>query len=397
MTFPLPRIMTYSHDGVGLGHMRRNLRLVGAVLPKLPQAAVLMVTGSPAASSFHYPPRVDNLKLPSLSKVANDHFVSQRLGLDRAGITRLRSSLLAAAVEAYEPDLVLVDFYPLGVQGELAAALRSLRERCPNTPVVLGWRDILDSPDNVWRDWGQTGQFEAIESMYEHVLVYGCRDVYDPIAEYHLPAAVARRITFTGYLLAPPSPPRRTAAAGGPTVVCTLGGGKDGKEVAWRFLAAMEHLGPKGWNGALVTGPIMAPTDHAVLSEAALRQGTVCVSFVEDLPALLSGADAVVAMGGYNTVCEVLASGTPAVLVPRIVPRREQLIRATKLADRGLVHMVLPDEATGPRLSAAIEQQARQDRSEIRARLAASLNTDGLRNAAAVLASVARQPIEVAG
>lgn len=391
------RILTYSHDGVGLGHLRRNLRLVEALLPTLPDAAVLMMTGSPASSSFSFPDRVDNMKMPSLSKVANDHFVSQRLGLDRAEITALRSALLTAAVEAYLPDLVLVDFYPLGVQGELTAALNSLKERCPDTPVVLGWRDILDSPEQVRRDWGDTGQFDAIGSLYERVMVYGCQDVYDPIAEYGLPPRIADRVAFTGYLLAPASPPRRISRADGPTVLCTLGGGKDGRDVAWRFLAAMEHLGPKGWSGVLVTGPIMAPADHRALSEAAGRQDVHCVSFVPDMPALLAGADVVVTMGGYNTVCEALASGTPAVLVPRVVPRQEQLIRATMLAQRGLVRSVLPDQATGSALSAAIEAQSRQDRAELVARLATSLDTDGLRTAADVLASVARRPVELAG
>jgi predicted glycosyltransferase len=262
---------------------------------------------------------------------------------------------------------------------------------------VLGWRDILDSPEQVRRDWFDTGQIDAIASMYERVLVYGCQDVYDPIAEYRLPPVLAERVTFTGYLLPPPSPPRRPTGADRPTVVCTLGGGKDGQEVAWRFLAAMEHLSPKGWAGVLITGPIMAPADHTALSEAAARQGIACESFVDDLPALLAGADVVVAMGGYNTVSEVLASGTPAVLVPRCVPRREQLIRATALARRRLVRMVLPAEATAKRLSTAVEEQARQDRTELVGRLAESLNTDGLSTAAGVLASVVREPVEATG
>jgi predicted glycosyltransferase len=396
MTFPMPRIITYSHDGVGLGHLRRNLRLVNAVLPELPDAAVLMITGSPAASSFQYPARVDNLKLPSLSKVANDHFVSDRLGLDRSGITRLRSSVLAAAVEGYQPELILVDFYPLGVQGELLTALRWLRHHRPDTPIVLGWRDILDGPEHVRRDWGESGQFDAIASMYDRVLVYGCQSVYDPISEYRLPAAVAERITFTGYLLGPPSLPQRIGDHER-TVVCTLGGGKDGKDVAWRFLAAMDHLSSRGWHGVLVTGPLMAPTDQFALAEASARQGVTCMNFVKDLPALLAGADVVMSMAGYNTVCEVLAAGTPAVLVPRVVPRREQLIRATELAQRELVCTVLPSEATGRRLAAAIEAQARQDRVKFVERLETSLDTEGLKTAASVLAGVARRPVELAG
>jgi predicted glycosyltransferase len=397
MTFPMCRILTYSHDGVGLGHLRRNLRLIDALLPKLPDAGVLMVTGSQVSSSFQHPAREDNLKLPSLSKVANDHYVSHQLGLDRATVSGLRSSLLVAALEAYKPNLVLVDFYPLGVQGELSAALRALRVRSPSTPIVLGWRDILDSPGQVRREWGETGQLDAIGSLYDRVLVYGCQEVYDPIAQYGLPDVVAERVSFTGYLLGAPSPPQRLSDADGPTVVCTLGGGEDGQAVAWGFLAAMEVLRPKGWTGVLVTGPLMAPADRAALGQAAERQGVSCLTFVMDLPALLAGADVVVAMAGYNTVCEVLAAGTPAVLVPRSVPRQEQVIRATVLSERGLVRTLLPSEATGQRLSSTIEEQAGGGRSELVARVTSSLNTNGLSTAANVLAAVVRQPVELAG
>jgi predicted glycosyltransferase len=405
MTFSRPRILTYSHDGVGLGHLRRNLRLINALLPKVPDASVLMVTGSAASSSFQHPAHVDNLKLPSLAKVANDHYVSHQLGLDRAAVSRLRSSLLVAAVVGYEPDLVLIDFYPLGVQGELTAALRILRERSPTTPIILGWRDILDSPEQVRREWVDTGQIDAIGDLYDKVLLYGCQEIYDPIVEYALPAAVAERMCFTGYLLdpslrPPPSEPgqRRPARRGkrGPAVVCTLGGGEDGQTLAWGFLAAMEHLRPKGWTGILVTGPLMAAGDRAALGQAAERQGVTCRTFVAELPALVAGADVVVAMAGYNTVCEVLAAGTPAVLVPRVDPRAEQLLRANVLSARGLARTLVPAEITGPRLAATIEEQALSGRSEQVARVANSLNIDGLSNASNILASAFREPVAVA-
>jgi predicted glycosyltransferase len=402
MTFSQPRILTYSHDGVGLGHLRRNLRLINAVLPKVPDASVLMVTGSAASSSFQHPAHVDNLKLPSLSKVANDHYVSHQLGLDRAAVSRLRSSLLVAAVVGYEPDLVLIDFYPLGVQGELTSALRILRERSPTTPIVLGWRDILDSPEQVRREWVDTGQIDAIGDLYDRVLLYGCQEIYDPIVEYGLPATVAERMCFTGYLLDPslrPSPAERRPTRNrkrGPAVVCTLGGGEDGQTLAWGFLAAMEHLRPKGWTGILVTGPLMAPGDRAALGQAAEQQGVTCRTFVPELPALVAGADVVVAMAGYNTVCEVLAAGTPAVLVPRVDPRQEQLLRANVLSERGLARTLVPTEVTGPRLAATIEEQARSGRAEQLGRVASSLNIDGLKNASDILAEAVRQPVVVA-
>jgi len=59
----------------------------------------------------------------------------------------------------------------------------------------------------------------------------------------------------------------------------------------------------------------------------------------------------VVAMGGYNTVCEILASGTRALVVPRAEPRREQLIRARRLSELGALDVLEPQRLTAAALS----------------------------------------------
>jgi len=63
----------------------------------------------------------------------------------------------------------------------------------------------------------------------------------------------------------------------------------------------------------------------------------------------------VVAMGGYNTFCEILSFDKPAVIVPRCRPRLEQLIRAARAADLGLMRMLSDDCGRDPaRMAAAL-------------------------------------------
>jgi predicted glycosyltransferase len=62
---------------------------------------------------------------------------------------------------------------------------------------------------------------------------------------------------------------------------------------------------------------------------------------------------AVVAMGGYNTFCEILSFDKTALIVPRTEPRREQLIRAERAARLGLVRMLPEDEEHDPAVMAA--------------------------------------------
>jgi predicted glycosyltransferase len=392
-----PRVLTYSHDGFGLGHLRRNMRIAQALVDELPSAAVLMAAGSPAAALFPVPPQVDFLKLPSLSKVENGHYVSARLGLDRAGVSDLRSALLSATIKSFAPDLILVDRHPLGAQGELEAALLEVRRSRPSTVTVFGCRDILDSPEQVRREWHDTGQVAAVEALYDRVLIYGSREVYDPIAEYGLPDGFARRVQFTGYLFEPRAPLPRLPT-GPPTVVCTLGGGEDGEFLARSFLAAVEYLAGKvaGLQAVLVTGPLMPqPAREEVVRDAA-RLGVSCLEFERDVPALLASADAVVAMAGYNTVCEVLASGTPTVLVPRVAPRAEQSIRARRLAELGLVRTLAPAEATPLGLGDALRDLI-YDPTALRPLAAVpAVRAGGLAVTAAALVETVPMPAEVA-
>jgi predicted glycosyltransferase len=392
-----PRILTYSHDGVGLGHLRRNLRIANALLGELPSAAVLMAGSSPAASSFRIPPNVDFVKLPSMSKVENDHYVSPQLGLDRAGVSHLRAALLSATIKSFAPDLILIDFYPLGAQGELEEALREVRRKRPGTVTVFGCRDILDSPEQVRREWHDTGQIAAVEDLFDRVLVYGSREVYDPIVEYGLPSGFARRALFTGYLVEPDAP-ASSRRSGAPTVVCTLGGGEDGAFLARSFLAAVEHLSDQipDLQAVLVAGPLMPVVARDEVRREAARLGVSCREFEPDMPALLASADAVVAMAGYNTVCEVLAAGTPTVLVPRVAPRTEQSIRARRLADLGLVRTLAPAEATPRRLGGALRDLI-YDPCGLRPLAAVpAVRRDGLGVTAATLAETMRTHAEVA-
>jgi predicted glycosyltransferase len=75
------------------------------------------------------------------------------------------------------------------------------------------------------------------------------------------------------------------------------------------------------------------------------------LNFVKEPTLLLSRADRVIAMGGYNTICEILSFEKHALIVPRVQPRREQLIRAKRLQNLGLIDMLHPDNLNPSALS----------------------------------------------
>src|SRR5437867_5150142 len=196
---PNRRFLFYSHDGLGLGHTRRNLAIAAALVRLCPDASVLMASGTDDAHRFGLPARVDVLKLPGLRKTRNDEYTSRRLPVHKNEIRHLRSALLEAAVKSFRPAVVLVEKHPFGARGEFRAGLHALKDY--GGRAVLGLRDILDDPLTVRREWARYHLQERIAAFHDRVFVYGEPSVFDPVTQYHLPEVVAQRTCFCGYVV----------------------------------------------------------------------------------------------------------------------------------------------------------------------------------------------------
>ena len=358
MKVPRPRVALYSHDTMGLGHMRRNVLVARALAESKLGAITLMIAGAPEASEVCESAGVSCLALPPLAKGADGCYTSRTLDVGVQDLIALRGHTICAALEAFEPDALIVDNVPRGAMRELDDALQYVRRR-GRTRCVLGLRDVLDEAHTVRREWHMARNLDAIKSLYDEVWIYGDPAVYDPIRSYGFPQAVAERTRYVGYLdqrarlaaipdawdeLAPrlDLPPGRLA-------VCVVGGGQDGGELAEAFAEAVR---PPDMSGVIVTGPFMPDALGARLRRMAVGSPRLRVlGFVAEPLWLLRRADRVVAMGGYNSVCEILSLGKPALIVPRVTPRREQAIRAERLAALGLVDVLSMETLSPDRIS----------------------------------------------
>lgn len=397
-----PRIACYSHDTVGLGHTRRNIAVAAAMIGSWPAADAMLLTGNPEATSLWLPPRTDVVTLPTVAKDSAGRYRSRTLNASLDSVLQMRSAVIEAAMTSFAPDLLIVDKVPLGVAGELLSTLRRLRSEF-DTTIVLGLREILDDPATAAAEWVRSGATTAIEQFFDAIWIYGDRRVYDPISEYGLPARVAERCVFTGYLAAdrfadgretpaPISATDRIGTTGRPYVLCTVGGGQDGGELAQAFARAPL---PSGHDGIVVCGPFMAPDDRAAVHAGARGNPQLSVlDFVPDLHRLVANAAAVVSMAGYNSVCEVLAGDCPALLVPRTRPRAEQLVRAQRLAELGAADMLTPDRLSPTALADWLATATAYDPDAATATRAAraTLDLDGLRRVPVIARRLLDQP-----
>ncbi len=333
------RIIFYSHDTFGLGHLRRSRALASALTAGDDQASAIILTGSPVAGRFTFPERVDHIRLPGVTKLPDGTYISQTLGLDIDDTTSLRAGLIQSAIERFEPDLMIVDKEPTGFRGELLPTLEYLRMR-GRTRTVLGLRDVLDEPEVLAAEWDRKGALAAAENLYDEIWVYGVRDVYDPTKGLALSDAARERMHWTGYLRRQVTDASETPDK--PYVLITPGGGGDGAAMVSLVLSAYEQDPDLGPDAVLIYGPFLSGDVRDAFDERVARLGgrVTALGFDSKIEALFAGAAGVVCMGGYNTFCEVLSFDRPAMIVPRTKPRLEQWIRASRAEELGLVRML---------------------------------------------------------
>ena len=367
--------LLYSYDALGLGHARRMTGIARAVLPSRPDISALLVTCSPQIDALPVPPGLDYIKLPSARKLSATQYVARTMRLDPDRLRDLRSTILEEVARSFQPDFFLCDKSPCGLMGELGPTLDRIRSESPRTRMVLGWRDILDSPERMRAEWRRNNALTHIDRWYDEVWVYGDPALFDVREEYDLPRTVADRLRYVGYLT-PAVPPEAILDArgeleslapgepgSGPIALVTVGGGEDGEELISNWIAAARGgLLPANLRSVVVTGPMMPDDAQLRIAEAAPASVTV-TRYIGGLEAYTAAADLVVGMAGYNTCCEILGAGTPGVLVPRASQRDEQRLRAARLAERELVTMVetpgLTPEAVAAAAARALERGRR--------------------------------------
>jgi predicted glycosyltransferase len=356
-----PRVLMYSQDSSGLGHLRRTLELAKALVRHDPGLGVLILTGSTVSGAFRMPQGIDIVKLPSAVKVSNGVYKPGRLPVTFERLRKLRSGLILNAAESFNPDAFIMDNAPLGMKREVSRTLEYLHNERPSTLTVLGLRDVLDDPDRVRRHWRSNHIAEAINRYYDLILVYGPREVYDPLPEYGLPTAILRRSYYVGYVGRSPTLEDTSDAPFAPGyVLVTAGGGADGFHLIRNYLESLREPVPS-FESIVVTGPLMDEESKKAVERLSWGLRARVLEFRADMECLIQGARAVVAMGGYNTTTELLAARKPALIVPRVEPRVEQLIRAEQLADMGLVDMIHPHDLTPGLMRTKVEELLERD------------------------------------
>jgi predicted glycosyltransferase len=346
------RLLIFSHDSFGLGHLRRCRVIAHHLVEHFPHLSVLILSGSPIIGSFDFKSRVDFVRVPGVIKLRNGEYTPLQLHIDIEQTLDIRASIIQHTADIFDPHLFLVDKEPLGLRGEVLDTLTLLKER--GTRLVLGLRDVMDEPRSLLDEWRRKNVYPALRDLYDEIWVYGLPQIFDPLTELPSMLPLARKVTFTGYLRrsAPTAPPQSNEheLPPEPYILVTTGGGGDGEELIDWVLSAYETDPGIPYPALLVFGPFMNLERRLAFQDRAARLDKVyAITFDARFEGLLLRALGVVAMGGYNTFCEILSFGKPALIVPRTAPRQEQFLRAARAERLGLLRMLPDDGRRSPR------------------------------------------------
>lgn len=346
------KILFYSHDTMGLGHLRRNYKIAVALKASHTDLNISLLTGSTLTSHFRTLPNFDFIHLPPVRKVGKEKYESFHPEHEFESVLEQRKSIILNSIKELRPDIFWVDHAPAGMKGELLPTLKWITENDKNIVAILGLRDIIDHPDNVIPLWEEQKIYDFMRSVYRRIYIYGDSRVFNPFKEYGFPADITEKSSFTGYIAGSgkdrPTPESGGKSSGAGRVFVTIGGGEWAGEIIIGnlFTAARKNNNRLPFDVTVVTGPFFPDELWELYSEMAQDLPLKLLKFVPDIRPHIFSSDLVVSTAGYNTVTDILSCGKRALFIPRIKFRKEQFLRAKRFAELGLVKTIDPKDVT---------------------------------------------------
>lgn len=330
------RIALYWHNGRSLGHTMRSATLGQGLLERMPGSAVMGITGASRGIEL-LPTGMDVLKLPSY--LAFDHprgaVSAPILPVTREELAGMRANLIDTFLRDFHPHALLVDYYPQGNDNELVQAFSRLKA----AQKVLGLRGILDTREQTNGQFFSPRMADFIRANYAAIHVYVDERVFRLEEYYDVPAALVEMLRYTGYVTRPAAVSREEARAQlkldpqARVIVASFGGGQ-GTEQLWQaVLQGLERIASSFDAAYFAAGPYLEADAYARRQKvAALHANWHWARLLDSLPVWMQASDLFIGSGGYNSLSEVLATGANALIIPRQLNEREQMLHATSLA-----------------------------------------------------------------
>jgi predicted glycosyltransferase len=379
-------VLFYVQHLLGIGHLRRALRLVEA-LSGGGFRVTLVSGGEPLPGGTAA--TADIVQLPPIRTRGTD-FKDLVDAADRPIDDALRAARRRALLDAFayvRPDAVVFEAFPFGRRAfrfEIDPLIAAARSRHPRALIVCSLRDIVVAPEEPQR---RQEIVARVCADFDAVLVHGDPAFIPLEASFPAASQIADRLIYTGYVgtgAAPTGTDREIDGANRGDVLVSAGGGAVGGTLLATALETRRRgcLADLRWR--LLAGPNLPPAEFAALG-GRLPDRVVLERYRADFLDLLRRCRVSISQAGYNTVLDILAARAAAVVVPFAAGHEtEQRLRAERLAARGVVEMVAEGDLSAARLAEAIGRAIATRPVEV------SVDTGGARRTAQLLAAMIR-------
>jgi predicted glycosyltransferase len=263
--------------------------------------------------------------------------------------------MLLSLLEEFAPDAFLVELFPFGRKRfafELIPAIEKVRSGAVPATVICSLRDILVMKSNQAAHEARVS--EMVNQYFDHILVHGdprfqlLEETFSRVADLRCP------VEYTGFVV------QRTAESElaslalprEPFLLVTIGSGR--YRNGHKLIEAVLHAAPLLDRRIVVfAGPFIPEEVFKRLWGIAEAQPNVQFErYTPDLLPYFERADLSISMGGYNTVMNILTTGSHAIVFPYTAnDDQEQFIRAEKLHALGVIEMIHPDDLEPRRLA----------------------------------------------
>ena len=111
------RVLIYSHDSFGLGHLRRCRAIANALVEAYQDLSVLILSGSPIIGSFDFGDRVDFVRVPGMIKLSNGDYTSHALDLSPEEARNFANAARKELEQGVSGRVLIIEDEPLIAEG----------------------------------------------------------------------------------------------------------------------------------------------------------------------------------------------------------------------------------------------------------------------------------------
>jgi len=367
------------HSDRHAGYLHRSIE-VARKLSETLDVTILLDDETPEI--VHVPESVNLQFLPALPVDPDSNvFEFDRSEQLKASIIARRDAILSE-FERLKPRVVIIDNFPFNQQ-RLRGEVLPLIERAHNG--LVGESLVACTVDSIMVDESPAGEYRAdkaaaLLNKYFDLIIVQSDPVFARLEEFFKPKNILHTpIYHAGFVVPEPGELPVGDQGKGDEILVSAGDGRHGGVLFRTAVEAHSVLWPVSQRPMkIVAGPSL-PEDEwrDLLVRTKGMDGIIVTRLVDDLRAEMAWSRCSVSQCGYNTAQNAITTQTPSLFIPcQESQRREQIVRAQRLAYWGGGRLLMPHHLNSASLIHEINQLLQFQPRKIR------FDTDGAANAA---------------